>query len=210
MKRPLLILVAFVMLIASCKKENDDSQPFSETIYSSYLPLKIGNYWVYEWFNTDTNNITEPMNKFDSIYISMDTLIHYNTFYKMEGTMLGSMSYVQFVRDSLHYLVNSAGTVLFSSEDFTNILYVQDTVADLFYSTCKMEDKDVEINVAAGNFFTYDYRQTIHHLDNNYHWGERANHNRYAKDVGRVLFTNFYYSSPNYMEARLIKYSVEE
>ena len=210
MKKSLLILVAATLIFQSCKKDDEEQTPPDDPSYSTFLPLKTGNYWIYEWFNIDTNNVATPMDKVDSIYVSKDTTIHNDVFYKLEGTFLGSGQFLQIVRDSLHYLVSHDGTILFSSEDFSNTLHIADTVGNLFYLSCKMEDQDFEINVPAGNFLTSDYRQTVHQLDSNYQWGDRYLHNRYAEDIGRVLFSTFYFSSPNYMEARLVNYHVEE
>jgi hypothetical protein len=46
--RKLLALVMAITSLLSCNKEDD------KEIKTDYLPLRIGNYWIYQEYNIDT------------------------------------------------------------------------------------------------------------------------------------------------------------
>ena len=131
MKIKFLSLILFVCIFLSfgCKKEsknNSDDTEVQEVSYPTYMQLENGHYWVYERFNIDTNGQATALGIFDSCYIEKDTTINGILYHKyVKPHLFSSHMIVSFIRDSLHYIVNHEGGIIFSSEDFTTIFESQ-------------------------------------------------------------------------------------
>lgn len=199
------LLLAFA---TACKK---DPEP---AVYPTFMPLATGNYWVYQRFLVDTNGQSTAQNIFDSCYIEKDTLINAHTYYKFVKPVMGATLQTSYIRDSLHYLVNKEGTVLFSSEDFTNEMNSRyltmgtDTMCHLVH---KMTDKDLSLHTPAGVFVTSDARET-YYMYPNYTFGnssEKIRHLRYSEGVGPVMETMPLPLMGPYYERWLVRYSVQ-
>jgi hypothetical protein len=155
-----IFLAALLTILFSCKKDKVIDNIPPETTYPDFAKLKVGNYWVYQLFDVDTAGIGTPENKFDSCYIEKDTVINCKTYFKFYRK---SSSAIQlhnfFVRDSLHYVVDNYGSILFSSQDFSSILRINytcmpgDTISK---NTFKMDEKNVVVSTPYGPFTTYD------------------------------------------------------
>lgn len=202
-----------ISCLTSCKKE-ETNQPDNNTSQQSttnFMPLSVGNYWVYDWYKVDSNGVESYYNERDSLYISKDTIINGNTYYKQEGTFSGMYETAQFLRDSNDYLVNSDGEILFSATNFTDILNT-DTFEYYCYIDYQMAHKDSLVTVPAGTFTTYNCMGTIYNLDSAYQaqWGTQYMHNIYADSIGLVLEQTHYYNMPyNKLQKRLVKYYLQ-
>jgi len=209
---PKLFLVFSIVLaifLSSCKK--DTSVP---TSYPNFSQLKVGNYWIYERYNVDPFGNASTTGVFDSCYVEKDTLINNNSYYKVIRPQAfdSNFSY-KFVRDSLDYLVNNQGQILFSSQNFTDTFYhdyitaATNTVCELIV---KMADKDLSVNTPAGQFQTSSLKQSFKMYPN---WSDNGNlrtiDTRYAENIGIVTETlPFYLSNPNYVQRRLVRYKL--
>src|SRR6218665_521565 len=213
------VAVAAIALIFACKKTQGfkielEKVPAPDPVYTNYSQLKIGNYWVYRPYTvwpdgTETNQV-----QYDSCYISKDTLIRGHTYFKMNRPKaIFTTDRVSFLRDSLHYIINSDGAILFSSEDFSTVF--EDTIVmytpsdTLYHITRKMNDKDLVINVPAGQFKTSSMQSTyvMYKFKNPTANNPRYRHARYAKNMGLVLETDYLYSAvPYVIERRLVRY----
>jgi hypothetical protein len=219
MKRSLLysVLVLTISTTQSCKKkkvqEPEQIETPSPTIsnpvtYDNYSKLKVGNYWIYQRFDIDPLGIPTSVNDFDSSFVSKDTVIHNQTYYKYH-TLNQSPSYL---RDSLHYLINSKGDILFSSQDFTTIFktsYDLNAPSDTIdKGTFKMTDKDSLVITLAGNFITSNFQKKYliypaWQSDGNI----RYYNTRYSKNIGVIIRTqNIFLSTKMYFERRLVRY----
>jgi hypothetical protein len=154
------------------------------------------------------------LNEFDSTYVSKDTQMNGNTYYFLASTILHTNNI--WLRDSLHYIVDEFGRIMFSSEDFTTAFVSQpfffmgstDTVA---WVTRKMADKDLTFTTPAGVFTTSDFQMIFDMYPNHNQDGtHRVIHTRYSKNIGIVSETiPFYISDIRYRERRLIRFHVD-
>lgn len=211
MKKTIFAGVSLALFLFACKKDNSNPLQFAD-----YANLEVGNYWIYEQFELDTNGIYTPINRVDSNYVEKDTLINGVTYFKyMDAFTTNGPGYVAwFLRDSLHYLVDWQGNIHFSSENFTDTLGSQHYLAvpgdTLAYVFAQMTDNGLPVTTAAGTFTTKNYRRTfnlwpkfddngpVRHLDR-----------RYAEDVGIVEETLYFYvadKSKKYFVRRLKSY----
>ena len=205
-----LVLFLFVITILySCNKDNNDPDPVVIPQSSKYTIFNVGSYWIYDWYKIDTLGNETPMNKTDSIYVSKDTVINEKTYRLSKGTRLGGIPYTSIVRDSSNYIVNHEGNILFSATNFSDTLY-SDSISDIVFISYKMADKDSIISVPAGSFETYNYQGTVIPLFSGYQWGIRYLNNRYAKGIGQLSSSLFYYTQPENMEKRLVRYHIEQ
>lgn len=214
-----LFFGVFIFLVFACKKESvikTDDTKVPEVSYPTYMQLETGNYWVYERFNIDTNGQATALGIFDSCYVEKDTTINGKIYHKyVKPYFSTSLMIISFVRDSLHYIVNHEGGIIFSSEDFTTVfgsnyyLVGSDT---MYYVIKQMADKSFQVSTPAGEYITSNARQTyIMYPGWDNHGNPRYMHTRYAKDIGVVIETlPFFSNNPNYTEKRLVRYSVTQ
>ncbi|MCD4774382.1 MAG: hypothetical protein K8R41_13470 [Bacteroidales bacterium] len=205
-----LVLFFFVITILySCNKNENEPDPVVIPQSSEYTIFNVGSYWVYDWYKIDTLGNETSMNKTDSIYVSKDTVINGETYRLSKGTRFGNMPYSFIVRDSNNYIVNQEGNIIFSATNFSDILF-SDSTTNLVFITYQMTDKDSIISVPAGSFETYNCQGTVIPLNTGYSWGIRYIDKRYAKGIGQILNTSYYFSQPDYMEQRLVRYHIEQ
>jgi hypothetical protein len=209
----LFVVAISIIVFASCQKDNDIN--INPTI--NYLPLDIGNYWVYQEFNIDEDGISTETSKFDSIIIVGDTLINNNTFYVFTKTKMYSdgteKEFIDFLRDSSGYIVDENGRRRFSEDNFIDTIYKETQLGglgDTIY-TCsyRMENTEIMISVPAGEFEVLNVRGTVIDKQENHNHDPRYTNSYYANGVGRVLSTYFWLGAPDSMERRLIRYHVK-
>jgi hypothetical protein len=208
-------LFVITFFIISCKKDKTEPAPVPveyASPYPNYSQLKVGNYWVYQTYQVDTLGNSTCMFSLDSCYVEKDTLINGHIYFKVYRNYYVPYLINLYIRDSLHYVVDAGGKILFSSQDFATIfdnyytgISQGDTVAEVI---AKMEDHNFPVNVDAGTFITSDYRLTYNMYPNwSLNGSTRIRHTRYAKDIGIVMETMpIYVGNPNYIERRLLRY----
>ncbi len=207
------LISASVVLLNSCKKDKDESAAsVPSNAAADYTPFKTGNYWVYERYQIDSSGNATAKGVFDSTYVTGDTVINGNTYYKWVKPDYYSPALLTYlIRDSLAYLVTHTADILFSSVDFNTIFKsyyvfaIPDTICNVVF---KMESKDVPFTTPAGTFITSDARTAYYMTPAfSFNGSERFRHNRYGANIGVVTETfDFFLSSPNYTERRLIRY----
>jgi hypothetical protein len=179
----LLLSMGFIGL-SSCKKEVVE-------LSTNYVPLSVGNYWIYQTYVQDVNNLWNPLtSNTDSIYIDKDTLIDGDVYYK-KMTAYGSgqslTEYVHYVDDEL---VDVNGKVLFSANKFlrssvldTTIYNVGSSFSSIYYLDFTLQS----VTVGAGTFDCVDWHRGSCVWNDNGTMRPRADiQNYYAKEVGFV------------------------
>ena len=207
-KAMLLFTLAVLVMATSCKKDSEtEIEPVSPP---DFTQLAIGNYWIFQGFDLDSNGVATPMEDFDSSYISKDTLINGNTYFKLheKGLIMNSQQQILYLRDSSDFLVNHLGHILFAQSNFTDTLY-QDTVAPgLFYYLTMMCGKDSAVEVPAGTFNTRTLLNTVIPLLQTGPVPVRYCYTIYGEGVGKIKTHNFFYNSDKHFEKRLVRYNV--
>jgi hypothetical protein len=204
MKRVVLLVVIATMIIVSCKK-NDSENELKPVQTSNYMQLKIGNYWVYEKYTIDSAGIENPVwGDPDSSIITGDTMIDNTMYFTKLSANNGNIS---FLRDSNGYLVNLAGEVLFSENDFSNIIRIDTIGPGLAYIEYMMHDDDSSINIPLGTYPVIEMRGKVISLDPQYPHGINYTHYFYADGMGQIKTSSYFYSAPHLrMERRLISF----
>ena len=213
MKKLLLLLIAFTVF-ASCQKE--ETKPTEES--QNYMPLDIGNYWIYQHFKVDSLGNETAYEVIDSVVISRDTSISGKTYSILENYWLKqpvNLPSKSMLRDSSGYLVNEKGRISFAKNNFTDVLYsyVYFQENDTAYTAeYKMEVPDHLITVPAGTFNALNYKGNHHYYNHNSDNTEIIqvySDTFYAPNIGMILKTgNGYSSKKTTFEKRLIRYNV--
>jgi hypothetical protein len=215
--RKLFYLGFVIILFASCEK--DDSNSINDSVEkTNYFPLGIGNYWIYKHYDIDSLGNETERDRIDSVIINRDTIINNNQYFILEGTNYPfngeSWGIVDILRDSSGYVVNEKGKIKFSSENFTDTLASEIEVINedtLYILTYRMEKLTNHAVVPAGEFEALNYKGTV--ITSNPSQGvknPRYMNNYFANNVGKILETYFFLSSPIIGERRLVRYKIKD
>ncbi|HOZ51457.1 MAG TPA: hypothetical protein PLU17_06340 [Chitinophagaceae bacterium] len=172
----------------------------------------MGNYLIYQQFNFDAYGNVTPTSFYDSCYIEKDTIVNGKTYFKMFRPGYLGTNPISFLRDSLHYLVNLEGKILFSSQDFTSVLnsyFIKATATDTVCQVnLQMKDKALNYTSPAGNFITSNAVETFNMFPRWIGSGNpRYKQTRYAESIGIIMETlPFFASNRDYVERRLVRY----
>ena len=198
-------------LMTSCQTE--DVNP--ELRKSNYLPLEVGNYWVYQHYRIESVGNEFLLEEVDSVVITKDTIIRNERYLVMEVISTNPMwNKTEIVRDSAKHLVNHLGHIHFSETNFSAVLYTyyecQNEFNDTLFSiSFQMQDPEVEVTVPAGTFEVLNYKGTLEVL---LYFEENSNRilNRYyAPNIGKILHTYYYLPSDYTFERRLARYHID-
>jgi hypothetical protein len=207
-----LIYFAILLFLFSCqkeKKEDDNS--------NSYLPLSVGNYWIYDIYQVDPDGNETNTNNIDSLVILNDTVINGIKYFVFRnyGVWYSSGLNTKFLRDSSGYVVDETGRIHLSNTDFVNELDSYDIGPDdqpFLHASFKVEENNEPLTVPAGTFHTIDYKGTfeaVYFKNTDRVSYPRNSHNYYSKEIGLVKKTFFYLNNPTYFEERLVRYTVK-
>jgi len=208
--KKLFLLVCVAVLLFSCKKE--EPNPSDPTPKANYLPLKIGNYWVYQCYHVDTLGNENLLSRIDSIIVKCDTTIRNNQYYVLENFTMSGRPYLTFLRDSSGYIVTETGDIIFSATNFTDVLYFKEIYNGetlLYTLSYKMEKVDKPITVPAGKFDVLNYKGTaVIRQSDGTNITKKLN-NLYANNVGKVFYVCHSVTSDYRLEGRLVRYHVQ-
>ncbi len=215
------MLIFTIALVQGCKKkdaEPEEAMAPTPTVAehlnsAAYVQLKIGNYWIYQEINVDSQGNETPTISYDSCYIVSDSLIRGSKFFKLKN-FSPLFSYQNLLRDSSNHIINSHGEIIFSANDFTTI-FANNFVVDpqspadtIEKAISKMTDKDLSIIVPAGTFTTSNFQKKYNIHPN---WAQgvplRYMNTRFAKNIGMITQTQpLFLSMTSSVERKLVRY----
>lgn len=194
MKRVFFMVAIISFMAVSCNK-NDSESDLIPVTQADYMQLKIGNYWVYEWYRTDSTGQEIPTNQTsDSSIIIGDTNIQDILYYKLLSM---KYSHITYIRDSSGYLINLEGEILFSDHDLINIIRIDTIGPGIAYVEYTMHINDSIIETPIGVQPTLELRGKVIPVDPQYPHGINYTHYYYADGYGMVKSSSYYFSSPH-------------
>ncbi len=192
MKTRILGIGLFLLLLFSFACDRDKiclEDQFCPT--SNYIPLEIGNYWVYETTSYNFSNYSITfLGDTDTVKVIGDTIIGNNKYFTIKGDHWMPPfidSDTTYWRDSSGYLINLQGHVLFSAFDHDRILNKYDFQGERFIDYSILDSTVVAIT-PIGLFNCLDYSGCFF---NGLVFSEYKYHNYFAEDVGIVYQTQF-------------------
>jgi hypothetical protein len=209
MKANSFFFIAALLLLVSCKKEQTTYQPIPQ---ADYMALQVGNYWIFEGYEQDSSGTYIPTGDWDSVYISKDTVIRGETYYKKHAKtlILSTNQQIYYVRDSAGYLVNHFGRILMSETNFSDTLFVDTLTPQLFRGYAMMIGKDSVVSVPAGDFVSATMRMSVVPTDTASPFPTRYVYWVYGKDVGEIKSHLFFYGGDRHFETRLVRYGFSQ
>ena len=208
MKR--IIILAFISIIAfsACKRDDNNIEPIPQESVLDYFPLNVGNYWVYERSSCDSTWTDCQSMSIDTNFVTKDTVINELQYFKIEGRNLIGFE-TKFVRDSLDYIVDCKGRILFSNKDFTTVFYEEYVISNndtLYHWYNKMHQESIIFELPLGEFSCLDNRLSFFRKKENFQW-EFNSHSAYSKNVGLVYESSMFASSTGGYKRELIDYN---
>jgi hypothetical protein len=210
-----------MLLISACQKENTlPAQADPSTFCESYCPVSTGSYWVYKHFYIDSLGVELSLPYYDTITITGDSMIGSNSYQIMEGYINPMFLFNTFTpfkgvflyKDSSDYLVNHEGDILFSSQNFSDLLYEKTCIStsngDSNTYSYQMEIPSDSISISLGTFKTLNCKRTVVSSDSilNQYYSNNFENRYYVKDIGLILHE---IPVSNGYKRKLIEYHIE-
>jgi len=211
MKQLFFITIALLFASVACKKdETSDPVPVKSSVLD-YMPLQVGNYWIYETFRCDSGEVNCTSKSIDTSRIIKDTLINDKKYFKLIGNYHLFVDPL-YIRDSGDYLVDHNGKVLFTHTDSLQI-FNENVVTGLgddtvFYYYDKLISQNIQVSVEAGIFDCMDMRTSLFRALDDFQI-EHQGHNYYAKNVGLIKQSVFWAIGLDVYKRELIGYHLE-
>lgn len=216
------VVVGLTMtLFTACKKEKEPTPPAAADPSPGFAQLKTGNYWVYEMYLVDSNQVATSMGIIDSSYIEKDTSINGKIYYKkIEHNYPYEPSHAVYLRDSSGYIVDSKGAIVFASGsntgpfNFTAIINPVVSPPDTLHTLASyVTDQNVSTTVGAGTFITTNFQVVVHSYPGVFTYPSqeyRTINHKFARGVGEVVRgLPFFSTDITKRELRLLRYHVE-
>jgi len=221
LKKHFFFACAITFTLIACDKKDDDdiiiTPPPATTnpTVNDYAKLDVGNYWIYERYNIDTNGIETALGVFDSSYVEKDTIINGNKYSVLIIPQIYNNTPSHFIiRDSSDYIVDNNGEIHFSLTDFSSFLqdhyYVINNTDTMYRLFRQMRNKDSLVTVPSGTYETYNALQKVDFIGPYNQLRDKYRNKLYAKNIGIIYNTQTQYSAnPNSPVQKLVRYYVK-
>jgi len=208
MKRIMIAGSLFLVFFASCNKDNNPTdKPVADSVLD-YMPLAVGNYWVYETFSCDSGGVDCVSQSVDTTRITRDTVINDKKYYKLEG---GAAFFpdLAYLRDSGDYLVNHQGIIFFTCTDSLHLFNEQAILGQdsdtLFYWYNRLYLPATPVQVGSESYDCLDFRTLLFRQQDNFQTGHQTHH-YYSKNIGLIKQTSVFAISLKEFKRELVGY----
>jgi len=202
----LLLISVILFTLFSCSKQEDVTINKLEEEVGNFFPLNVGNYWIYQVSQLDTNG-NSTFQKIDSTYIVGDTAINNNVYYIFKSST--SLFYTQFLRDSSGYIVDEMGQKFLYQMMTDDTLYtnlIKTFNGDTLSFTYRMMRKPPSlITCVLGDFIALDAEMT-RYLP--FTGRTDIGHYFYSSSIGLILRQDFFTFTGKRTEYSLIRYKI--
>ena len=202
--------ILFFITLSGCDKETTYPQLSGKGMnLEHFIP---GSWWKYEWNKVDgTTGEVTPMASNDSVYVKGDTVINGNTYIHLTGTYFSGTPFHRILRDSLAFLVDQSGAILFSLNPEPDTLKVAVSAEFTIHTITKKEAG--EITIPAGTFSDLYERQNHYYRTDGSNWacGTHWVAIQYLKEGVGILYERTALLSElntncSYIERKLVAY----
>jgi len=117
--------IILLIFFSSCRKDKiclDGQQHYCNPAIS-YIPLAVGNFWVYDEYLYNFDNYTSiVLSASDTMKVIGTRIIQNNEYFVIENNRpsFHEIKDTLFWRDSIGYIVDQKGKIIFTSIDFDN------------------------------------------------------------------------------------------
>jgi hypothetical protein len=229
MKIKLLMLgIAGASLLVSCKKKNQIQEEYltqNNQTHANYMPLKDGNYWVYQQKNVDTlGNTTGTNLTLDTITVLGDTIINNKTYKYLKSSrsfsngsnynfLIGIPQFIRKENGEIFSPGNLTENCIFSLSRDTLVnqgCFIANWAPNCRYKLSKfMANTTTSVNIPFGTFSTYNAKElTISNIQNEWPFWKNKRYRDFqcAKNIGLIRSTTFFVSGTSTMVYELVDY----
>ena len=207
------VLVIFLVFSCSREKYKEDDNLSVNNSAAAYLPMNVGNYWIYQAYTCNRQDKNCRPSYIDSVYITKDTTINRNTYYVFEGTRFGA-PYKAVLRDSSNFIVNEKGQIRFALDQWNEPLYTHvqvsgDQLNDTLYTVeYHMEKPGKKVKTGVGTYNALLFKGMVY-LKNNDTPYSKSMGNFYVRNIGLIKEESFYFGSGDLIHRDLIRYKID-
>ncbi len=215
MKSNFSVGICLLFVLFSCTKNPPENNSVNHE--NNYYPLTTGSYWIYNTYKIDSLKNETLVSQNDTLNIIGDTNINgyqYKIFFGKVWPFF-ELKPERYCRDSLGYIVDASGKILFSSNNFTDTLSQESipTIEDtLYYEYSRMKQFSEKVYLQSG---TYDSVLNLERIFIYWNIPERLTvrlKSLYAPNVGCILrqslVSNEYLDRKEFYEIRLAAYHI--
>lgn len=195
MYRFIFLFFAFSFLLGSCKKDDGDTASEQEVVDAGFFALQVGNSWVYNFFRVDAQTgDLENVGATETVKITDKEIVNDETIFTMEIATVDENNTctvcndnpmeIKKVKDSLGYLVEVNGPIIFSSSNTNDYLILSQEFGDIYRV---LKPNEVHITVPAGQFVSKDNERYAIDPDGNRFDGQDNLY--YADGIGEIRQT---------------------
>lgn len=214
MKTTIIALFLFASLLISCDTDESDGIPPEDEGVAFYA-LNVGNYWTYKNYAREANSSEfQLLDCTTTVEIIGTTSFNGETYYTFETTNTGSESNsapcsfdeqpIRHLRDSLGYLIDTEGAVLYSRESTAPYLISTNEWGDVYGELVSLQ---FSIEVEAGTFECANLKRFAILSDGTISQGEEQV--LWSAGIGKIYETYSSVNNQNHRwDRRLSTYSV--
>jgi len=195
MYRFICLFLAFSFLLVSCKKDDVDNIAEEQEVDAGFFALQVGNSWVYNYFRVDSQTgDLQNLGATETVEITDEEVVNDETIFTMEITTVDENNTcaicndnpmeVKKVKDSLGYLVEVDGPIIFSSSNPNDYLISSQGFGDIYRV---LKPNEVIITVPAGQFVSKNNERYAIDPDGNRFDGQ--DNLFYSEGVGEIRQT---------------------
>lgn len=198
------LLTGIILLLSACTKDDDTPGINSTSSALDYIPLQVGNYWIYDWYSFLAPGEGETFFLRDTLTVRGTEEIDGKEFFRLERANSLATQEVVYWRDSLGYLVDEKGTIYFAP-----------TKPGAVFNTRELSYLNVESSVAgdtlgitvpAGDFPCVIKENAFLFIEEEQMDKNKSGYDYISLGVGEVKGTRPFADHPNYYEYRLVEF----
>lgn len=189
--------LTIILILGSCTKEyyeiNNIINPESYVKASEYLPMAVGNEWIYKISFCDSLGENCNFSDFDTLKIVSDSIVGVDTFYKFKSSPAFFLN-GSFRSDSI-FIYDNKDEIIFCSSNNSEFIFPYKVVGTIAGNSTAiwdgyfhLLDDEFAIYVPAGVFPVVNFQGQIYSEVNNYNQIRYLNQ-YYSKDVGIVKYS---------------------
>jgi hypothetical protein len=214
MRTPIIIM-ASILLLAACKKEEDcpATTPAPEPASyptAEFAPFTPGSWWVYTGVNIDPMSGVETPNSIrDSIYVQQDSVIAGHTYAWLRGERFGSLAFSRFVRVDGPRLVSENGTRWMDVTAVSDTILVSPGGGPIDSIATVLAAQDLDLNTPIGLLNSEHVRDLVFYMQPGY-ISPLHEREHYVRHIGIGAYTSYYAGSGISVEMRLTSFHLEQ
>ncbi len=199
-------LCLVVCTFLSCKKDKICTPSIACSATADYLPLAVGNYWIYEVTNYNLSTYSGTIMPYsDTIEVIDKVFFNGMEYYEIAINVWLSPLVPKdtvYWRDSIGYIVDQKGNVQFTAIDFDQVFQHKDIfpIQLDFSLEYQIKDSIVYELTPAGLFECLDFKGHLFRdgiTDYN-----KAYHNYYTEGIGLVYQNTSFFSASSPIDIR--------